>query len=170
VALLMLAIGISAERAVVIDEMPIWPSIVKGWKSLWGKFGDYFTIVLLLIGIAILVGIVLACVFVPILCGALGLGAATSVNAFRQNGANILTGLFVFLGPTVLIAILLGLLLSTLANVFTSSVWTLAYREWNKPAAAALQPVAPPVEPIAPIESSTPSNPPANEPPPGDGL
>ncbi len=170
VALLMLAIGISAERAVVIDEMPIWPSIVKGWKFLWGKFGDYFTIVLLLIGIAILVGIILACVLVPILCGALGLGAASSVNAFRQNGANILAGLFVFLGPTVLIAILLGLLLSMLSNVFTSSVWTLAYREWNKPAAAALQPVAPPVEPIPPIESAAASNPPTNEPPPGDGL
>jgi hypothetical protein len=126
--------------------------------------------VLLLIGVAILVGIVLACVLVPIVCGALGLGAASSVGAFRQNGAaNILAGLFVFLGPTVLIAILLGLLLSTLANVFTSSVWTLAYRQWNQPAAA-LQPVAPPVEPVPPIESSTAVNPPAHEPPPGDGL
>jgi hypothetical protein len=168
--LLMMAIGISAERAVVIDELPIWPSIVKGWKLLWGKFGDYFTIVLLIIGIAILAGIVLACVLAPLLCGALGLGAASSVGAFRQNGANILAGLFVFLGPTVLIAVLLGLLFSMLANVFTSSVWTLAYREWNKPAAAALQPVAPPIEPIPPIESSTAGSPPANEPPPGDGL
>ncbi len=170
-ALLAMAIGISAERAVVIDELPIWPSIVKGWKFLWGKFGDYFTIVLLLIGIAILAGIILACVLVPILCGALGLGAASSFGAFRQNDVGgILAGLFVFLGPTALIAILLGLLVSMLANVFTSSVWTLAYREWNKPAAAALQPVAPSVEPVPPIESSTAVNPPANEPPPGDGL
>jgi hypothetical protein len=135
VGLLMMAIGVSAERAVVIDELPIWPSIVKGWKFLWGKFGDYFTIVLLMIGIAILAGIVLACILVPILCGALGLGAASSVNAFQRDGANILAGLFVLLGPTVLVAVLLGLLFSTLANVFTSGVWTLAYREWNKPAA-----------------------------------
>lgn len=155
VGLLMMAIGISAERAVVIDELPIWPSIVKGWKFLWGKFGDYFTIVLLMIGIAILAGIVLACFLVPILCGALGLGAASSVNAFRQDGANILAGLFVFLGPTVLIAVLIGLLFGTLANVFTSGVWTLAYREWNRPALPAVpapQPVAPPIEPIPPIE------------------
>ncbi len=171
VALLMMAIGISAERAVVIDELPIWPSIVKGWKFLWSKFGDYFTIVLLLIGLAILVGIILLCVLAPILCGALGLGAASSVGAFRQNDvAGILAGLFVFLGPIALIAILLGLVVSMLANVFTSSVWTLAYREWNKPAAAALQPVAPAAEPIAPIESPTAGNPPANEPPPGGNL
>ena len=159
----MAAIGVSAERAVVIDEMPIWPSIVKGWKFLWGKFGDYFTIVLLLIGIAILVGIIFACILTPILCGVFGLGAASSVNAFRQGGANILAGLFVLVGPALLIAVLLGLLLGTLANVFTSSVWTLAYREWNKPAQpaeATLQPVAPPIEPLPPIEpvTTTPSS------------
>jgi hypothetical protein len=159
VGLLMMAIGVSAERAVVIDEMPIWPSIVKGWKFLWGKFGDYFTIVLLMIGLAILAGIILACVLTPILCGALGLGAASSVDAFRRDGASFLTGLFVFLGPTVLIAVLLGFLFSTLANVFTSGVWTLAYREWNKPALPAA-PVSPPG--IAPIESIPPIEPPAS--------
>ncbi len=167
VGLLMTAIGVSAERAVVIDELPIWSSIVRGWKFLWGKFGDYFTIVLLLIGIAILAGIILACVLTPILCGVIGLGAASSVNAFRQGSANFLTGLFVLMGPTVLIAVLLGLLLATLANVFTSSVWTLAYREWNKPAQpadAALQPVAPPIEPIAPIEPATAPPPSTSEP------
>jgi hypothetical protein len=115
-----------------------------------------------MIGIAILAGIVLACVLVPILCGALGLGAASSLSAFRRDDANILAGLFVFLGPTVLIAVVVSLLFSTLANVFTSGVWTLAYREWNKPAqpaAPASQPVAPPIEPIPPIEPPTSSSP-----------
>jgi hypothetical protein len=170
VGLLMMAIGISAERAVVIDEMPIWPSIVKGWKFLWGKFGDYFTIVLLLIGIAILAGIILACILTPILCGAVGLGAASSLNAFQRDGASILAGLFVVLGPAVLIAVLLGLLFSTLANVFTSSVWTLAYREWNRPAQPQHQRRSllrhhradPPIEP--PMSS----NPPPVESPPED--
>ncbi len=169
--LLMAAIGVSAERAVVIDEMPIWPSIVKGWKFLWGKFGDYFTIALLFIGIAIVVGIIFACVLVPILCGVLGLGAASSINAFRQGGANIVTGLFVLLGPTLLVVILLGLLVAILANVFTSSVWTLAYRDWNKPAqpaAVTAAPVAPAIEPIPPIEPPVISNPPSAESAPED--
>ncbi|HTP10839.1 MAG TPA: hypothetical protein VMP08_21445 [Anaerolineae bacterium] len=170
VALLMMAIGVSAERAVVIDEMPIWPSIVKGWKFLWGKFGDYFTIVILIIGLAIVAGIVFACVLVPFLCGAIGLGAASSANAFRQGGTNFLTALFVIAGPAVLIILLLGLLFGTLANVFTSSVWTLAYREWTKvvpPADTAVQPVAAPIEPIPPIEPLSTVNPPSNEPPAG---
>jgi hypothetical protein len=77
----------------------------------------------------------------------------------------------VFLGPAALIAVLLGLLFSTLANVFASSVWTLAYREWNRPAqpaAPAPQPVAPPVEPIPPLEPPTPSSPSTVEPTPED--
>jgi hypothetical protein len=155
VGLLMMAIGVSAERAVVIDEQPIWPSIVKGWKFLWGKFGDYFTIVILMIGVGILAGIIFACILIPILCGTIGLGAASSIDAFRQGNGNFLTGIFVIAGPAVLITVLLGLLFGTLVNVFTSSVWTLAYREWTTPAApadAALQPVAPPIEPPAPIE------------------
>lgn len=172
VGLLMMAIGVSAERAVVLDEMPIWPSIVKGWKTLWGKFGDYFTIVLLLIGIAILAGIIFACIFIPILCGALGIGA---IGAFSNNDLNNLnfTRILIFTGPTILVAVVLGLLFGTLANVFTSSVWTLAYREWNKPAQpadTALQPAAPPIEPSAPIASPPADNPPANEPPSGDAV
>jgi hypothetical protein len=161
VGLLMMAIGVSAERAVVLDEAPIWPSIVKGWKFLWGKFGDYFTIVLLLIGIAILAGIIFACLLVPILCGAMGMSA---FGAFGDNDLNIFTRVMVFTGPAILIGVLAGLLFGTLANVFTSGVWTLAYREWNKPAQpadTALQPVAAPIEPPTPIQ------PPSNEPPSG---
>jgi|GEM_PF-1963061 len=161
VGLLMMAIGISAERAVVIDEAPIWPSIVKGWKFLWSKFGDYFTIVILMIGLGIVAGIIFACFLIPILCGTIGLSAATSANAFRQGSTNFLTALFVVAGPTVLITVLLGLLFGTLVNVFASSVWTLAYREWTKaapPVDTALQPVAQPIEPIAPIEPPTPES------------
>jgi hypothetical protein len=148
----MMAIGVSAERAVVIDEQPIGTSIIRGWKFLWGKFGDYFTIVLLLIGLGIVAGILFACILTPILCGVMGMGA---VSAFGDNDLNLFARILVFTGPTILIAVLLGLLFGTLANVFTSSVWTLAYREWTKPvppADTALQPVAPPIEPPAPIE------------------
>jgi hypothetical protein len=151
-SVLMMAIGVSAERAVVIDEQPIGASLVRGWKFLWGKFGDYFTIVLLMIGLGIVAGIVFACILTPILCGVMGMGA---VSAFGDNDMNIFTRILVFTGPTILIAVLLGLLFGTLVNVFTSSVWTLAYRHWTQaapPTDTSLQPVAPPIEPIAPIE------------------
>ncbi len=155
VALLMMGVGVSAERAVVIDELPIWPSIVKGWKFLWSKLGDYFIIVVLFIGVAILAGIVLACILAPILCGTIGLG---TLGALGDNNAPFFTRAVVFTGPTILIGVLLGLLIGTLVNVFSSSVWTLAYREWNKPAQpaeSALQPVTPLGEPPAPPGHST---------------
>jgi hypothetical protein len=164
VSLLMMAIGVSAERAVVLDEQPIWPSIVKGWKFLWSKFGDYFTIVLLFILVGIAAGLVFACILIPILCGTLGLGAA---SAFSDNNLSVFTRLMVFTGPMILIAVLLGLLFGTLANVFTSSVWTLAYRQWTQPAqpvATALSPVAS-IDPIAPIEPLTPPNSSDQQPP-----
>jgi len=167
VGLLMMAIGISAERAVVLDEAPIWPSIVKGWKYLWGKFGDYFTIVLLFILVGIAAGLVFACLLIPILCGTMGLGAA---GAFSSNDMSMVTRLMVFTGPTILIAVLLGLLFGTLANVFTSSVWTLAYRQWTQPAqpvASTSAPVAQPIEPIPPVEPLTPLSSSDNQPPQG---
>ena len=168
VGVLMAAIGVSAERAVVLDEMPIWPSIVKGWKFLWGKFGDYFTIALLMIGVGIIAGIAFACLLTPILCGTMGLGA---VSAFGNEDMGIFARLMVFTGPTILIAVLLGLLFGTLANVFTSSVWTLAYREWARPApppATELQPTAPQIEPIPPIEPLASASTSSDEPKPAD--
>ena len=148
----------------MLDEAPIWPSIVKGWKFLWSKFGDYFTIVLLFILVGIAAGLVFACILIPILCGTLGLGAA---SAFSDNNLSVFTRLMVFTGPMILIAVLLGLLFGTLANIFTSRVWTLAYRQWTQPAqpvAAALSPVAS-IHPIAPIEPLTPPNSSDQQPP-----
>jgi len=166
VGLLMMAIGVSAERAVVLDEAPIWPSIVKGWKFLWGKFGDYFTIALLFVLVGLAAGLVFACFLIPILCGTMGLGAA---SAFSNNNLSVFTRLMVFTGPLILIAVLLGLLFGTLANVFTSSVWTLAYRHWMQPAqpAAAVAPIATPIEPIPQIEPVTPPESSDNQPPQG---
>lgn len=170
VGLLMAAIGVSAERAVVLDELPIWPSIVKGWKMLWGKFGDYFTIVLLFIVLGIAVGLLLACILLPLLCGSIGLSAFTAATA---RNSNPLAAVVLIAGPALIIAVLLGLLFGTLVNVFTSSVWTLAYRDWGRPAPSPAggtpQPVAASGEAIPPIESVAP--PPSNNPPPpGNGA
>jgi hypothetical protein len=166
VGLLMMAIGVSAERAVVLDDMPIWASIVKGWKFLWSKFGDYFTIALLFVLVGIAAGLIFACILTPILCGAMGLGA---VSAFGDSDMSIFTRIMVFTGPTILIAVLLGLLFGTLVNVFSSSVWTLAYRQWTQPVppATAVAPIAAPIEPIPQVEPLTPPESSHDQPPQG---
>jgi hypothetical protein len=126
VALLMTAIGVSAERAVVLDELSIWPAMVKGWKTLWSKFGDYFTIMLLFIMAGIIVGLILACILTPILCGTIIGFTAYTAAGMRNNNA-----IMSIAGPSLIITVLVGLLFGALVNVFSSSVWTLAFREWQ---------------------------------------
>jgi hypothetical protein len=167
VALLMMGIGVSAERAVVLDEMPIWSSIVKGWKFLWSKFGDYFTIVLLFIVLGIAVGLILACILIPILCGTIGFTAFSAATA-RNN--NTLAAIMLVAGPALIFTVLVGLLFGTFVNTFTSSVWTLAYREWHKPArpaAVTTSPAATPIEPIPQVEPLTPPGSSNDQPPQG---
>lgn len=171
VGLLMTAIGVSAERAVVLEETTIGQSLAQGWKMLWSKLGDYVVIALILLGIGIVAGLVFACILLPIICGSIFLGVGQALSAQR----NPLVFVTTLVGPTAIIAVLLGLLFGILATVFVSSVWTLAYRRWRgtepQPAASALQPVAP-IEPIPPIEPLKPTDaggtPSSNEPPQGN--
>ncbi len=164
--ILMLGIGVSAERAVVLEDLPIMPSLAQGWKMLWNKLGDYVVIVVLIIAVGIAAGLIFACVLIPILCGTIGAGITSAVATERNNPLVFVT---LIAGPTLLITVLLGLLFGTLATVFTSGVWTLAYRQWR---ADFFKPPSPatglqPIEPILPIEPLAPAGPTDNQPPAG---
>ena len=126
-SILLGAIGIGAERAVVLEDSGIWTSIVRGWNLLWRKFADYFTIALIFVVLAILVGLAFACVLVPIALG----GVIGSIGNQLGQGLNPAIVAFNIAGPIVIIALLLGLIVGSLVAVFTSSVWTLAFREWQ---------------------------------------
>lgn len=157
---LMIGIGVSAERAVVLEDLPIMPSLVQGWKLLWNKLGDYVVIVVLFIVVGIGAGIVFACILIPILCGALGANLGSFAELERGNPFVIMTQIA---GPTLIVSVLLGLLFGTLVTVFTSGVWTLAYRQWRsdffKPQATPGGP-----QPIEPMTSAGPiANPPPND-------
>ena len=134
--------SISAQRAVVLNHMAPGPALVRGWKWLWARFVDYFTIALIFFVLAIAAGIVLACVLAPILCGSL-LSSLSSLSQLRP-GVQVFEAAFTIAGGAALILILVGLILGSLASVFVSGVWTLAYREWR----ASLSP-APPAQVIA---------------------
>ena len=125
IALLTWAVGISAERAVVLDELSPWPAIVRGWNWLWAKFADYFSISLIFLVLAILVGIVFVCALLPVLVGTV----VASVDQLRSGNVFVFTTAIV--GPAVILLLVLGLIAGSLASVFVSSVWTLAYRGWR---------------------------------------
>jgi hypothetical protein len=126
IGLLASGIGISAERGVVLDDLPVLSAIGRGWKYLWKFFADYFTIILIWIVLAIGIGILFGCALAPFLLA--GLGA--SLGSLRP-GFNITTFTTALVGPVAIIAVLVGLLFGTFISVFDASIWTLAYRVWH---------------------------------------
>lgn len=125
-SLLASAIGISAERAVVLDDLPVFGSIVRGWNYLWQKFADYFIIGLIWLVLAIGLGILFVCALTPILIAGIG----PSFGSLRP-GVNIIALTFNLVGPITLVAVIIGLLFGTFITIFETAVWTLAYRIWR---------------------------------------
>jgi hypothetical protein len=125
-ALVTSAIGISAERAVVLDDLSVWEAIARGWKYIWKYFADYFTIGLIWIVLTFAIGLLFACALAPFLLA--GLGA--SLGNLR-SGFDIATFTTNIVGPAAVIAVIVGLLFGTFSTVFEASVWTLAYRMWR---------------------------------------
>ncbi len=168
IVLLMMGIGVSAERAMVLDKMSIGQSLAEGWKMLWSKLRDYLVIAVIFIAVGIVTGLVFICALLPVYFWSLSTHLSQLLSS-RQNPQLFMTAL---LGPVVVVMLPLGLLLSIWATVFVSSVWTLVYRRWRgaepQLATPALQP-AMPVETLAPIEPPKPgdagSTPASNEPP-----
>ena len=134
VSLLLSQIATYAERAAILESLGWIEAFKRGWQVLKTNIGPtlVFWVIFLAIGLVV-GGIVLAgvaAVAVPIF------GALTTTDV----GAWILVPIC----GGGLIAIILGALIGSLVNTFTSATWTLAYREMarrtDQPAAVVLQP------------------------------
>ena len=108
-------------RALVLEDRGIWGSIRRGWNILTTNLGDVVVVWLIFLLIGIGVGVAVGLPLAAIAFAAvfpLALMAATSP---------------IFIVPLVLIGILLGLLSAAIRSVveaYSSSVWTLAYRQF----------------------------------------
>jgi hypothetical protein len=120
--LLIGAITLGADRAIMLEGMSALPAIARGWRLLWSKFADYFTIGLIFFVLSIVVGVVFACAMVPIFFAALA-----PTLAQIEPGTNVFVGAAT--APFLIFALLFAFL-GMLVTVFVSSVWTLAYRHW----------------------------------------
>jgi hypothetical protein len=120
-------IGIGAERAVVLDDAPVSTALKQGWQLLLTKARDYLSIGVMLFGVVLAIGLVFAFVIGPLLNAlAAGLSSAGDTPA----PATLL------LSPANVIFIVISLVINSLFAVFTTSVWTLIYREWRPQAVA----------------------------------
>jgi hypothetical protein len=108
-------------RALVLEDRGVLGSIRRGWNILTGNLGDVVVVWLIFfllgIGVAVVVGLPLTAIAFAALFP-LALMAATSP---------------IFVVPLVLVGLLLGLLSAAIRSVveaYSSSVWTLAYRQF----------------------------------------
>jgi len=108
-------------RALVLEDRGIWGSIRRGWNILTTNLGDVVVVWLIFfligIGVAVVVGLPLAAIAFAAIFPLAIMAAASPI----------------FLVPLVLIGILLGLLSAAIRSVveaYSSSVWTLAYRQF----------------------------------------
>ena len=121
VSLIVGGIGVGAERAVVIEQQPIFRSLSLGASLFIRQIGDFIIIGLLFIVVLIAVGLLFACVLIPVTL----MGATTGALRPGSLAAPQTTGL------VVIWTLVTGLLIGALAAIFNASVWTLAYRQWR---------------------------------------
>ena len=67
VNLLTSALSVGAERAIVIEKMPIGKALGLSWQLLATQLGDFIMIGLIFLGLSILVGVLFSCVGQPLL-------------------------------------------------------------------------------------------------------
>jgi hypothetical protein len=122
ISLLFEAIGIGAERAIVLEDSSVLPALSRGWSLLLRNFKDYLLIGLIFLALSLGIAVVFSFGLGPLLQSILpASGTATDATAS---------------GPAALILTLINLILSVLTSIFTAGVWTLAFRGWqaNEPA------------------------------------
>jgi len=102
VSLVSGAIGVGAERATVLESQSVFAALKAGWNLLWRKLKDFIAIGLIFLLLVILL-------------------ALAYFLVVRLIGSVLLGGIFV----------IIGIVFSLFATVFESSVWTLAFREWQ---------------------------------------
>jgi hypothetical protein len=142
-AILIMVVGFSlvgiwleiVRRAVVLEGLGVMDGIRRGWQIARRRLGDLIIMGLILFGIGIAFTILMIPVGILVfmvagLSGVLpGLLAWAITNLFVQDRISIIVGIIVGL-PIFLAVLSIPLLfVSGLYEVFTSSTWTLTFRE-----------------------------------------
>jgi hypothetical protein len=119
------AIGVGAERAIVLEDQSIVPALQRGWQLVRTRFTDFFRIAAILFGLGLAVSLLFAVGIGPVL-----LSIFVPSTLQESGGAAAITAFY--LGPGNVIYILINLVILSLVTAYTSSVWTLAFRYWKR--------------------------------------
>lgn len=114
-------VAVGAERAAVLERLSARGAIQLGWQLLRRKFGDFVVIGVLLLLVSLIVSAGVSCV----------IGALLSVSVPFFSAA-MRDSLWLTVSPAVwLSAIVLFWVAMAFGYLFTTGVWTLAYRHWR---------------------------------------
>jgi len=114
-------ISIGAERAVVLEERPIFEALNVGVNLLLRQLGDYIVIAVMFIMVSIAFGLIFACVLIPTMLTGASFGSF-GTSTFLETDIR---------GSMAVFALIFGLIIGTFGSIYTASVWTLAYRQWR---------------------------------------
>lgn len=119
-------------RAFVLEDKGILGGIRRGWAILTGNLGQVAIVWLIFLVVGIAVGVVIG---IPV--------AIVAIAVFIPMGiAAAVTPIMI--APLIMVICLLAIVSAILRSVveaYTSTVWTLAYRQWLAKGAPALAPV-----------------------------
>jgi hypothetical protein len=110
-----------AVRIRVLEGQPVWRSIIGGWEFLRDNLGQVGTFWLIILGIRIGVGLVLAIPMCLLVMGMVAPFAFLLNTAFPVAVAGLCGVAIVFW--------VLGIAINSLIETFFSTSWTLAYRD-----------------------------------------
>jgi len=116
------AIGVGADRAVVLENQPVFAALRRGWSLLTTHLSDFVMINLFAIGIGIVISFAYACTLGPIL---------TSLILSQAPAGTPLDTTTLTTNPGYLLILAVGALIGVFLEVLLASVWTLAFREWQ---------------------------------------
>jgi hypothetical protein len=123
--LLITAIDVGAERAVVIEHKPLGAALGRGLQLFIRNFVAYVGIGVLFVITGLIVGAAFAFIMAPFMF-------VFILPTVRQPDLAYVTFTTNLAGPIAAIAVFIGLLLGILVAVFTSTMWTLSFREWQE--------------------------------------
>ncbi|HSD85395.1 MAG TPA: hypothetical protein VLG46_16145, partial [Anaerolineae bacterium] len=116
ITLLVGAIGVGAERAIVLEKQAVFAALKTGWNLLWRKLKDFVVIALIFLLFIILLFVISICassIFIRT--------ATVSILSGMQTGISSLTSMFT--SPVMAFFFVVSLLFGIFAAVFVSSVW-----------------------------------------------
>ena len=113
-----------AERAVVLEDMAVMPSLSRGWEIFRGNLGPIIIMAIILAILGFIAGLVIA---IPIF-----LVVFPTVFAFAFSQGESFTPL-IFMGICLCIYIPVALVAQGIVTSYTESAWTLTYMRITQP-------------------------------------